>query len=378
MSLASLESAVGEAASEKSPPPILEVSDSLQAADTSSFHESLWNRATLIDRPYARVLNRFAITGRLQADAVAFDSHQGSYDALTWRAIRLGGEVSFLRNFTLLAEGEYDPALNSFSERLTDAYIEWSRSPRLVITAGKHTAPFTLDGATSSKRLITTERSNLARNLWNPVEYHTGTSIEGKVNRWSYFLGGFSASDDSLFGEFDGGYFGLVSLGCDFAESCGLDRALVRVDYMTNKYDPNNDGTSSLGQVLSLVTQWERDKWGLWTDITAGRGQGSQPDLFGAQLMPFYWVNEKAQVVARYTFLNSAGDNGLLLGRYENRIETGFGDQSHDFYVGLNYYLHGHKLKWQTGVQYTTVTDAAKDGGAYDGWGITSGIRISW
>ena len=354
------------------------VTDTLLDAELQSRYDSLWDRATLIDRPDGRLIQEVSITGRIQADATSFHAHQGSYDALTWRAVRLGGEVSFLRNFTLLAEGEYDPSLNSFSERLTDAYVAWSRSPRLELKAGKHTAPFTLDGATSSKRLITTDRSNLARNLWNPVEYHTGTSISGEVRNWSYFLGGFSASDDSFFGEFDGGYFGLVSLGYDFADACRSDRALVRVDYMNNQYDQDNDGTSNLGNVLSLVTQWEKDRWGLWTDITGARGQASQPDLFGTQIMPFYWVTEKTQVVARYTFLNSDGDNGLLLGRYGNRIEPGFGDQSHDFYLGLNHYFYGHKLKWQTGVQYTTATDAANDGGAYDGWGVTTGIRISW
>ena len=53
-------------------------------------------------------------------------------------------------------------------------------------------------------------------------------------------------------------------------------------------------------------------------------------------------------------------------------------DVAHEFYAGVNYYLCGHKLKWQTGVEYTKAKDHANDGGAYDGWGISSGIRISW
>jgi phosphate-selective porin OprO/OprP len=44
----------------------------------------------------------------------------------------------------------------------------------------------------------------------------------------------------------------------------------------------------------------------------------------------------------------------------------------------VNKYFYGHKLKWQTGVQYTTMDDNADDGGDYDGWGVTTGIRISW
>ncbi len=49
----------------------------------------------------------------------------------------------------------------------------------------------------------------------------------------------------------------------------------------------------------------------------------------------------------------------------------------HDFYLGLNYFLYGHKLKWQTGVEYNLAQNDAP-GDDYNGWGITSGIRLSW
>ena len=80
----------------------------------------------------------------------------------------------------------------------------------------------------------------------------------------------------------------------------------------------------------------------------------------------------------RYTLITSDGDNGIRFARYENRITSGRCDEYNEFYAGLNWYLYGHKLKFQTGVQYTTAQDSAGDGGAYDGWGITTGIRISW
>jgi phosphate-selective porin OprO/OprP len=41
-------------------------------------------------------------------------------------------------------------------------------------------------------------------------------------------------------------------------------------------------------------------------------------------------------------------------------------------------FFYGHKLKWQTGLQYTRMDDEADDGGEYDGWGITTGLRIYW
>ena len=71
-------------------------------------------------------------------------------------------------------------------------------------------------------------------------------------------------------------------------------------------------------------------------------------------------------------------DNGIRFARYENALESGRGDEYNEFYFGVNKYFYGHKLKWQTGVQYTTMDDNADDGGDYDGWGVTTGIRISW
>lgn len=350
----------------------------MAAADTRPGFEALWRHAVLIDRPDSFLINRVALTGRLQADAVSFSANQGDLDELSWRRVRLGITADFLRNFTVVVEGEYDPDGGSLQERLTDSYVRWSRDPRFAFTAGKHTAKFTLDGATSSKLLVTTERSNLANNLWNSVEYHTGASVSGQAGQWIYTVGGFSSSESSWFGAFDAGYFGLASLGYDIGKALSLDKALLRLDYVTNQHDSPNDGTQPLSEVGSLVTQIEDGRWGLWTDLSVARGEGDQPDLFGVQIMPLYDLTERVQLVFRYTFLDSSGDNGILLSRYQNEIEPGRGDRYHDFYAGVNWYLYGHKLKWQTGVQYTTMTDSARDGGAYDGWGITTGIRISW
>jgi phosphate-selective porin OprO/OprP len=44
----------------------------------------------------------------------------------------------------------------------------------------------------------------------------------------------------------------------------------------------------------------------------------------------------------------------------------------------MNYYLYGHKLKLQTGLQYADMRDRAADGGKYTGWSWTTGFRISW
>ena len=68
----------------------------------------------------------------------------------------------------------------------------------------------------------------------------------------------------------------------------------------------------------------------------------------------------------------------IRFARYENRLDSGRGDEYQEFYAGVNWYLYGHKAKLQAGVQYTMMDDAAGDGGDYSGWGVTTGLRISW
>ena len=82
--------------------------------------------------------------------------------------------------------------------------------------------------------------------------------------------------------------------------------------------------------------------------------------------------------MARYTYLHSSDDNGLRLNRYEGDAVSGRGDEYHEAFIGLNWFIYGHKLKWQNGMQYTHMDDAADDGGKYDGWGFTSGLRAYW
>jgi phosphate-selective porin OprO/OprP len=107
-------------------------------------------------------------------------------------------------------------------------------------------------------------------------------------------------------------------------------------------------------------------------------GYFGQPDIWGFVVMPFYDLNERAEVVARYTYVKSDGDNGVRIARYENSIVEGLGDRYTEVYLGLNYYWYGHKLKLQSGVQYLEMRDRANDGGAYSGWSWTTGLRVSW
>ena len=339
----------------------------------------LFDFATLYSEKENPIIQEFSLFGRLQADAAFFDADQGKFEQLLWHRFRTGAKARLFEDFILQTEVEYDlNGRDPLYKRITRANLGWSPTGDWTLSAGKLSAGFTLDGATSSTKLIRMERSLLSTNLWFPEEYHTGIDLNGEMNGWIYRVGGYSSAGGNEFSDFGAGYFGLVSLGRDFADAIGIDKALVRLDYVNNDPDENNDGTRSLAQTMSLNGKFEQGKLGIWADVAAGEGYLEQGDLFAVAIMPFYNFTDKWQAVASYNYVTSDRANGVRLDRYESRIEKGRADEVHEFYAGLNYYLCGHKLKWQTGVEYTTASDSANDGGDYDGWGVSTGIRISW
>ncbi len=344
-----------------------------------SAYDRVWGYTELY-RSDDGLVRTFDLSGRLQGEATWFDADQGDFDDLLWRRFRFGFVSELAGGWVAQLEGDFD--LNESSgdwyTRLTDAYIGWQPGGELDLRVLKHSAGFTLDGATSSKKLLTLQRNNVTNNLWFTAEYFTGISATGVIDdRWHYRAGVFSADGDDEIGISDGGVFFLASLGHDWAQALDMKSAFVRLDYVNNEEDEESN-TRDFSDVMTLVTQWEQGSWGLWTDLSMGRGYFDQSDIWGLSMMPFYNTSERVQWVFRYTYLRSDDDNGLRLGRYENEIVSGRGDEYNEAYAGLNLFFYGHKLKWQTGLQYATMDDDPDDGGEYDGWGITTGLRIYW
>ena len=155
-----------------------------------------------------------------------------------------------------------------------------------------------------------------------------------------------------------------------------MDNALVRLDYVNQEQDLTNK-TPDHKNVASLVAKFEKGDFHLWTDLSLSDGFGSQNDLIGLQLMPFYDITDRTQMVFRYTYLKSSGGDSIRLSKYEKGLFGIKGNEAGEMFLGINHYLYGHKLKWQNGIQYTEMDrESGREG--YDGWGFTSGIRISW
>lgn len=358
------------------------------APKEESIYDKIWGATKLYHNDKNDFIQDFSITGRFQVDWYSFDASQGSHDDWVIRRTRIGFKTQFLHDFTLHVETSLDPQNpDPLYQKLTDAYLSWSPSKKFKLTVGKQPAKFTLDGATSSTALITIDRSAIGNNFWFPEEYIPGVTVSGELGKWLYNVGYFSSGMATReFGDFDAGSFGLISLGYNLAEALKVDKAVLRGDFIYQDEHPNNAKgipaafTRNSEMVGSLNFQMEEGRFGLGTDIAATKGYLGQPDLFGVQFMPSYYLTEdkKLQAVFRYTYVHSDGPKGIRFGRYENTIVKGRCDEYNEFYAGLNWYLYGHKLKFQSGVQYTTTNDSTNSGGNYDGWGVVLGVRMSW
>ena len=356
----------------------ISISSFLNAQENCNAYDMLWDKVVLFEGDEKSIIDKFALTGRLQADYHSFENDINglSEDDSQWRRFRFGFKMSLLDGITLHSEANMN--LNQpepLYRNLTDTYLSWSTDSGIKIKLGKQSAPFTLHGSTSSKKLYTLERGKIARNIWFTNEYFTGISFSGSRDNWDYLAGIYSSDEGPEFDEaFDYGKFGLLSLGYNFQESEYFDNSLIRFDLMVQEEDALSP-TPDHKNAFSIVTKLNKGKFNFWGDLSFSNGYDSQSDVWGIQLMPFYDFSNKLQGVFSYTYVESDDPLDVDVTRYERDL-AGRGDEMSEYFFGINYFFYGHKLKWQNAFQYTEMDNLGSK--VYEGWGYTSGLRISW
>ena len=353
--------------------------------DQESTFDKIWDNVVLYENDENSLMSKFWLTGRLQGEYHSFENEVApaiDHDDYDWRRFRFGFKATLLGDITLHSEADLGlenrgrPLYND----LTDTYISWSTENGMKFKLGKQSAPFTLDGSTSSKKLHTLERSKIAGNIWFGQEYFPGISVSGSKDEIDYFAGFYSNDNKPEFdGAFKHGQFGILSVGKDYAANFDLEKSYLRLDFMFQEDDGNDDveDFNDWNAAYSFVTKWENNDWYFWTDLSfADRKNG---DVWGLQLMPFYDITDKTQLIFCYTHLDSSGDNQLRASRWEDRLDRGEyrGDDLTEYFFGLNHFFYGHKLKWQNGIQFTQL-DEADGSKEFEGWGFTTAFRISW
>jgi phosphate-selective porin OprO and OprP len=99
----------------------------------------------------------FKPRGVIDADAAVFSAREGGYvynDGTAFRRLRLGFEGTAFKWFNYRAEVDF--AGNAVN--ITDAYLQYTKIPKTVVTVGQHKAPFALESNNSDNYNVFLER----------------------------------------------------------------------------------------------------------------------------------------------------------------------------------------------------------------------------
>jgi phosphate-selective porin OprO/OprP len=385
-------------------------------------YDKLWSLATLYKDDSNPILQEFSLQGRLQVQYADGDSN-GHFDIedfkhgsaanaqSVWddkfeaRRARLGFKSKWFQTWKL--EGQIDAdttdGIDDFYRDIYDLYLTYAPSDALNVTVGKMKVKFGREQEISSKEILTFERS-LVSNLLAPGEL-TGIMVNGKglAEHWLYELGVYGSERSREFANFDQGAIILGKIGYDYAAQSGLDTAVATLQYQHNTepgYKEKDDGvyfasaSPAFTDSIALTNDITQGRFGLTTDILYGFGFSgtasqagksvaiNQSDVFGITIIPSYFIADGLQLVGQLQLATSADANGLSpYGRYEKwapvvaptKAGKDAGNTYTSAYLGLNYYLYGHKLKLMNGLEYSHL-----GGGDYDGYTFLSGLRFSF
>ncbi|MBE06737.1 MAG: hypothetical protein CMO37_05490 [Verrucomicrobiaceae bacterium] len=337
--------------------------------------EDLWNIPQLYSDPKSLLISDLKLIGRYQWQYADLNSDQGDWSDSESRRVRLGTEAKvFGGDWKLKGEININNDFSPFYKSLEEAYIKYQGTDALNVTIGKQKPAWSYEQSTSSRKILTFERSLLVNQL-SPKKT-TGISASGSIENWNYVLGIYNGNINEEFGDFDdSGEFALASIGYDYSKDSDFDKAAWRLDWLHNSESANN-AAKPYENSISLNHALSQGAFTLNTDLIHAGGYSD--DAYGLVLLPTYEISDNLQLVARYTYASSDGDGLRAQKRYERKAiltDSGYGENYQSYYLGLNYYINDHKLKLMTGIEYADM-DGGSDEGDYSGWTLFSGLRL--
>ncbi len=337
--------------------------------------QDLWDIPQLYSDSNSLLVNDLKLVGRYQWQYADLNSDEGDWSDSESRRFRLGTEAKvFGGDWKLKGEININDDFSPFYKSLEEAYIKYQRTDALNITIGRQKPSWSYEWSTSSRKILTLERSLLVNQL-SPKKT-TGISASGSIENWSYILGIYNGNINEEFGDFnDSEEFALASIGYDYSKGSDFDKAVWRLDLLHNR-DETNNAAKPYKNSISFNHSISQGAITLNTDLIHAGGYSD--DVYGIVLLPTYDVSDKLQLVARYTYASSDGDGLRAQKRYERKVnltDSGYGEDYQSYYLGLNYYINDHKLKLMTGIEYANM-DGGSDGGEYSGWTLFSGLRL--
>ena len=313
--------------------------------------------------PYIQELKFF---GRFQwqygsvFDAEDFSGIDQSDDFTELRRFRIGTQIKFLNHFKLKVNanledgGPNDTSLGYHS--LDEAKLTFSAGDILGLedvhfTYGRHKFTFSEEAHTSSKKIKTIERSNIA-NYFYGSSRPTGLTLSGKKGGVAGTIGIFSTDTDLELAGWNEGIAYYANLQFDAAGGN------VNLDFIYNNANAGDVDTFGYHWGASAAYTRTVGNWEIMANILYGEKHNGEA-VYGFVFMPStFLIEDRLEAVFRYQFAGSDGDNLKMSSRYAKRAGGNLGskgDENHSLYAGLNYYLCGHNAKFQLGLEYETM-----------------------
>jgi phosphate-selective porin OprO/OprP len=253
--------------------------------------------------------------------------------------------------------------------------FDWRVNDSTAVSFGKlRRNPLTREDSISSNRILTIERSLITSRFF--IDNVGGVFAVHERGDWAFgggILSGSVDEDNLALPTLEGSLALKGNLGYRITDATEL-----RLDYLYNPGDPDNNEIQPYRHVVSLNSYSRWNRFGLITDLIFADALPEAPgDLFSVVVLPHYMLTPRLQAVARYTWVSSSSVDGVRLARrYEravSQLREGRGDRYQAWYAGLNYYIYGHKLKLMSGVEYTTL---ARPGSDYSGVTASAALRF--
>ncbi|MEY5012936.1 MAG: hypothetical protein RLZ22_248 [Verrucomicrobiota bacterium] len=383
--------------------------------------DQAWSAFNLYKDDNNPILQEFSLQGRLQMQTIYGEAGGDSFntsdykdagnDESVWgndieaRRARIGFKSKWFQNWkfngliNVDVDGKdgADSSDKNYYKDLYELFVTYSPADTFNVSAGKTKTRFSREQEISSNDILTIERSLLANTLFPGELTGVWTNGKGIQDHWLYELGVYGSDRVREFSEFDQGAIVLGKVGYDYSSQSGLDSAIASIHYMHNT-EPGYDALSednynpsespSFTDSIAITNDINHGRYGLTTELLYGFGfdgnvekngtatDVDQSDVFGITIIPSYFIADGLQLVGRLQVAACEdGDDLRVPSRYE-RLAAGDDEKGNTYvstYLGLNYYIHGHKLKLMNGIEYSDM-----GGGNYDGYTLMSGLRFSF
>lgn len=221
---------------------------------------------------------------------------------------------------------------------------------------------------TSSNDLKTIERSALTDRLGGDESRPTGVVIEFEKDDWTAILGVFSNEDDDHpLANWNDGLFFYGSLEWEINKDWTL-----RLDH-AHANDNRADTALGYKHGTAFSVIYDTKHWGFSSDFIYARNNNDdsrdplrEGSFYGGVFVPWMWiVKDKLQLVGRYQYARADETEGFQIqNRYAGGqhlppttdLDSGFGDENHSFYLGMNWTLCEESVRLMGGISHDLVS----------------------